>query len=460
MPDILLVEDKESLRRVLRLTLEHAGYSVAEAADAGAAAEEIARSRHRLVLTDLRMPNGSGLDVLRAARAADPDVPVVVMTAYGSIDEAVQAMKDGAHDFLQKPVDSNHLLLLVQRALEQARLRTENILLREEWSRRYGFPRIVGESDAIKRAVSETQRVATTEATVLLLGESGTGKELFARAVHHLSPRRDQPFVAINCAAIPESLIESELFGHERGAFTGATERRPGKFELANGGTVFLDEIGELPLAVQGKLLRAIEEKTVDRIGGRMPVPVDVRIVAATNRELQQAAEAGEFRRDLYFRLAVFPVMIPPLRERGGDVVLLARHFAAQFGRELRGREAALTDESLAALQAHAWPGNVRELENAIERACILADASTLDPRDLRLPSARADESTSELPETFAAMDLSGSLAEATERAVNFVERRKIAEALGAHHGNKTRAAETLGVSYKTLLTKIKDYEL
>ncbi|HEX8424451.1 MAG TPA: sigma 54-interacting transcriptional regulator, partial [Pyrinomonadaceae bacterium] len=278
--------------------------------------------------------------------------------------------------------------------------------------------------------------------------------------VHHLSPRRDQPFVAINCAAIPETLIESELFGHERGAFTGATERRPGKFELANGGTVFLDEIGELPLAVQGKLLRAIEEKTVDRIGGRMPVPVDVRIVAATNRELQQAAEAGEFRRDLYFRLAVFPVMIPPLRERGGDVVLLARHFAAQFGRELRGREAALTDESLAALQAHAWPGNVRELENAIERACILADASTLDPRDLRLPSARADESTSELPETFAAMDLSGSLAEATERAVNFVERRKIAEALGAHHGNKTRAAETLGVSYKTLLTKIKDYEL
>ncbi|MDX6270344.1 MAG: hypothetical protein QOD28_1567, partial [Acidobacteriota bacterium] len=253
MPDILLVEDKESLRRVLRLTLEHAGYSVAECADAREAAAEIARAPYRLVLTDLRMPHGSGLDVLHAARAADPDVPVVVMTAFGSIDEAVQAMKDGAHDFLQKPVDSNHLLLLIGRALEQARLRTENILLREEWSRRYGFPRIIGESDAIKRAVAETQRVATTEATVLLLGESGTGKELFARAVHHLSPRRDQPFVAINCAAIPETLIESELFGHERGAFTGATERRPGKFELATGGTVFLDEIGELPLAVQGK---------------------------------------------------------------------------------------------------------------------------------------------------------------------------------------------------------------
>src|ERR671938_706656 len=233
MPDVLLVEDKESLRRVLRLTLESAGYTVAEAEDARAAAQALAREPFRLVLTDLRMPHGSGLDVLRASKEANPEAPVVVMTAYGSIDEAVQAMKDGAHDFLQKPVDSNHRLLLVERALEQARLRTENILLREEWSRRYGFPRILGESDAIKRAVAETQRVSQTEANVLLLGESGTGKELFARAIHHLSTRRSGPFVAINCAAIPETLIENELFGHERGAFTGAGERRLGKFELA-----------------------------------------------------------------------------------------------------------------------------------------------------------------------------------------------------------------------------------
>jgi DNA-binding NtrC family response regulator len=455
MPDILLVEDKESLRRVLRLTLESAGYTVAEAEDARVAAHALAREPFRLVLTDLRMPHGSGLDVLRASKAADAEVPVVLMTAYGSIDEAVQAMKDGAHDFLQKPVDSNHLLLLVERALEQARLRTENILLREEWSRRYGFPRIVGESEAIRRAVAETQRVAVTDATVLLLGESGTGKELFARAVHHLSPRREKPFVAINCAAIPETLIESELFGHERGAFTGATERRPGKFELAAGGTVFLDEIGELPVAVQGKLLRAIEEKTVDRIGGRAPVPLDVRIVAATNRDLQSAAERGEFRSDLYFRLAVFPVRVPPLRERGDDVVLLARHFAAQFGRELRKREATLSEEAVAALRAHAWPGNVRELENAIERACILADSTALTPSDLGL--ARDASSKDEGRGGF---DLSGSLAEATERAVRSVERRKIAEALRAREGNKTRAAEELGVSYKTLLTKIKEYEL
>src|SRR5205814_755584 len=383
MPDILLVEDKESLRRVLRLTLEHAGYSVTEAADAREAINEIGRVPHKIVLTDLRMPNGSGIDVLRAAKNADNDIPVIVMTAYGSIDEAVQAMKDGAHDFLLKPVDSNHLLLLVERALEQSRLRTENILLREEWSKRYGFPTINGESEALKRAVGETQRVAQTEATVLLLGESGTGKELFARAVHHLSARRDKPFVAINCAAIPETLIENELFGHERGAFTGANDRRLGKFELASGGTVFLDEIGELPLAVQGKLLRAIEEKSIDRIGGRAPVPVDVRVVAATNKDLRAAVDNGQFRGDLFFRLAVFPIEVPPLRDRGDDVALLARHFAGELGRELRGREAQLSEPALRALTGHRWPGNVRELENAIERACILSDTMTLEPADL-----------------------------------------------------------------------------
>ena len=454
MPDILLVEDKESLRRVLRLTLEHAGYSVTEAADAREAINEIGRVPHKIVLTDLRMPNGSGLDVLRASKNADNDVPVIVMTAYGSIDEAVQAMKDGAHDFLQKPVDSNHLLLLVERALEQLRLRTENLLLREEWSKRYGFPRIIGESDAIKRTVAETQRVAQTEATVLLLGESGTGKELFARAVHHLSNRRDKPLVAINCAAIPETLIENELFGHERGAFTGAGERRLGKFELASSGTVFLDEIGELPLAVQGKLLRAIEEKSIDRIGGKASIPVDVRIVAATNKDLRAAVDNGEFRGDLFFRLAVFPIEIPPLRERDEDVVLLARSFAAQLGKELRGREVTLSDASIAALHAHNWPGNVRELENAIERACILADGAQLEPRDLGLVNEEVRD-----PKAFG-FDISGTLGEAAERAVKMIEHQKIADALAAHDGNKTRAAETLGVSYKTLLTKIKDYHL
>jgi len=401
------------------------------------------------------MPNGSGLDVLRAARAADGDVPVIVMTAFGSIDEAVQAMKDGAHDFLQKPVDSNHLLLLVERALEQARLRTENILLREEWSRRYGFPRIIGESEVIKRAVGETQRVAQTEATVLLLGESGTGKELFARAVHHLSPRRDKAFVAINCAAIPETLIENELFGHERGAFTGANDRRQGKFELASGGTVFLDEIGELPLGVQGKLLRAIEEKVVDRIGGRAPVPVDVRVVAATNKDLKTAVDKGEFRGDLFFRLAVFPLEIPPLRDRKDDIILLARHFAAEIGRELRGREAELDPEAIAAIRKHHWPGNVRELENAIERACILSDSLILQPEDLGfgVNNDRTDETLHDL-------DLSGTLSDVAHRALELVERKKITASLEANAENKSRTAEDLGISYKTLLNKIKDYGL
>jgi transcriptional regulator with GAF, ATPase, and Fis domain len=289
----------------------------------------------------------------------------------------------------------------------------------------------------------------------LLLGESGTGKELFARAVHHLSSRRDRPFVAINCAAIPETLIENELFGHERGAFTGAGDRRLGKFELASTGTVFLDEIGELPLAVQGKLLRVIEEKVVDRIGGRAPVPVDVRVVAATNRDLKAAVESGEFRRDLFFRLAVFPLEVPPLRDRENDIVLLAKHFAAELGKELRGREAVFSEAALSALRAHTWPGNVRELENAIERACILSDTMTLEAKDLGLATTPVDDA-----ETLKLFDLTGSLSDVAQRALRFVERQKIANSLEVNNGNKMQTADNLGVSYKTLLTKIKDYDL
>ena len=453
---VLLVEDKDTLRNALRLTLENAGYEVSDFPDPKSAIEKLSNTPFQIVLTDLRMPNGTGLDVVRAGKAIDRDIPVIVMTAYGSIDEAVQAMKDGAYDFLQKPVDTDHLLLLVERALEQNRLRNENLLLKDEAAKRYGFPRIIGESDAIKTAVAETQKVAATDATVLLLGESGTGKELFARAVHHLSPRRDKPFVAINCAAIPETLIENELFGHEKGSFTGANERKSGKFELAQGGTIFLDEIGELPLAVQGKLLRALEERAIDRIGGRAPVPVDVRVIAATNRDLKAQAENGEFRQDLFFRLAVFPISIPALRERSGDIVLLAGHFAEKFGREFRGCGVVLKDEAIAALQKQRWPGNVRELANVIERACILADSDELCAKDLGLVSAQHENSL----ESFANFDHSGSLSEVSDRALRLVEKRKIRKVMEACEGNKTRAAELLGVSYKTLLNKIKDYEL
>ena len=279
----------------------------------------------RVVLSDLRLPEGDGFGVLRAAKELDPELPVIVMTAFGSIQDAVAAMKEGALDFLAKPVDPDHLLLMVERALAQRRLATENILLKEELAPRRGAPQIVGEDPRLKQVSLALQRAAATDTTVLLEGESGTGKELFARALHALSPRADGPFVAINCAAIPETLLETELFGHEKGAFTGAAARKPGKFELAHRGTLFLDEIGDLPLALQAKILRALEEKRFERVGGTAPLQVDVRVVAATNRNLKAAVAARQFREDLYFRLSVFPITIPPLRERPDDIPMLAQ---------------------------------------------------------------------------------------------------------------------------------------
>ena len=445
MPDILLVEDKESLRRVLRLTLEHAGYSVTEAADAREASNQITRVPHKIVLTDLRMPNGSGLDVLRAAKNADSAVPVIVMTAYGSIDEAVQAMKDGAHDFLQKPVDSNHLLLLVERALEQSRLRTENILLREEWSKHYGFPRILGESEAIKRAVGETQRVAQTEATVLLLGESGTGKELFARAVHHLSNRRDKPFVAINCAAIPETLIENELFGHERGAFTGAGDRRLGKFELASTGTVFLDEIGDLDLAVQPKLLKVLEEKRFRRVGDVRERTVDVRFLAAANQDLDQRAEEKSFRQDLLYRINTVTLNVPALRDRVEDIPVLASAILEALARDMPYGKRTLTPAAVRALQDHTWPGNVRELRNALEHAVLLTDGATIDADAVGLRRRSS-------------LSSSTTVAASNDQTLRASEIQEITRALQAEGGRVEKAAERLGVPRSSLYQKIRKY--
>lgn len=386
--DILIVEDKDALRQMWRLTLERAGYGVIEAADLKQARQALRRQPPTVVVTDLRLPDGTGLDVLRAAKTLDPDVPVIVLTAYGSIEEAVAAMKDGAEDFLQKPVDPDHLLLVLERLVETHRLRRTCVLMREEYARRYGFPRIIGDSPAMQQVGQQLQRVATTDTTVLLLGESGTGKELFARAIHHLGQRRQAPFVAVNCAAIPETLVENELFGHEKGAFTGADGRQVGKFELARGGTLFLDEIGELPLTVQAKFLRALESRTITRIGGAQEIGVDVRIVAATNRDLAAAVAAKTFREDLFYRLAVFTLEIPPLRERREDIPALAAHFAEKYGREIRRRRVTLSPAALKALQSYDFPGNVRELENCIERACILCEGTTLEPEDLRLPTS------------------------------------------------------------------------
>src|SRR5438477_100678 len=380
---ILLVEDKESLRQMLATALKKAGYSVDEAPDGNVAVQKIRKQPYNLILSDLRLPTLSGLEILTTQKEIDPTIPVLIMTAYGTIEEAVQAMKQGAFDFVPKPVDLSHLFLLVERALEQRRLTLENILLKEEVQQKYGIPKIIGESPAIQTVSREIQRVAPTEATVLLTGESGTGKEVFSRAVHQLSPRRDKTLVTVNCAAIPSTLIENELFGHEKGSYTGAFTRKIGKFELADQGTIFLDEIGELHISVQAKVLRVIEEQCFERIGGLETIRVNTRVVTATNRNLQDQVAKKEFREDLFFRLSVFPIHIPPLRERMSDVRPLAQFFVDKFSRELHRQGLQLTPEAARALEEYSWPGNVREMQNTIERAVILSDGKTIRPEDL-----------------------------------------------------------------------------
>src|SRR5579862_7726974 len=460
MEPVLLVEDKAELRAMLRKFLERAGYTVDEAPDGSAAIEKVRARRYLLVISDLKLPGNSGIDVLREARKVDAHLPVILVTAYGSVEEAVTAMKEGAFDFIQKPVDLDHLKILIDRGAKQQELLRENLLLREEYAARYGFPRIVGEHPAVRAASEMAQRVAATDSTALLLGESGTGKELFARAIHHLSPRREQPFVALNCAAIPEGLVENELFGHERGAFTGAGTRKIGKLELAHRGTLFLDEIGELPLAIQTKLLRVLEERRFERVGGTQEIEANVRIVTATNKDLQRAVADKSFREDLYFRISAVPITIPPLRERGDDVVLLAEHFLERFKREFRKPALALTEDARERLLTYPWPGNVRELQNAIERAAILANGSDIDVAGLQLPSARP--TAEQLPEHMVEDEFlwEGPLEEVSQRALAHVERFKIQNALRETKWNKTRAAEKLGVSYKTLLHKIRNLGL
>jgi DNA-binding NtrC family response regulator len=446
---------------MLRHALEAQGHTVVEARDQREAEAALPTSRPAVVLSDLRLPEGDGFGVLRAAKEFDEDTPVIVMTAFGSIQDAVAAMKEGALDFLAKPVDPDHLLLMVERALAQRRLSTENLILKEELAQRRGAPQIVGDDPKLKQVSVALHRAAATDTTVLLEGESGTGKELFARTLHALSPRADGPFVAINCAAIPDTLLETELFGHEKGAFTGAANRKPGKFELAHRGTLFLDEIGELPLLLQAKILRALEEKRFERVGGTLLIQVDVRVVAATNRNLKAAVAARQYREDLYFRLSVFPITIPPLRERPGDISTLARYFIDRFCRDLNKKALVLSPLAEQELQQYPWPGNVRELQNCIERSVILTEGDTIQPRHLNLSFRSAP--APDLPADggpWAQIDLSGSLADATRRVVAEVERRKIEQVMKEAGGDIGRAAEILHVSYKALLTKIRDLKL
>jgi len=453
MKRLLIVEDKESLALMLKETVESEGLEADVVANGSDAGRRIAEGRRYFaVLTDLRLPGADGIAVLRQVKESDPDCPVIVMTAFGTIENAVEAMKLGAYDFIQKPVDVDHLMLLLRRCQENRELRYENLLLKDEFQRRHGLPAIVGESSRIVEISRAIQKVAPTDSTVLLQGESGTGKELFARAIHQLSPRRARPFVAINCAAIPDTLIENELFGHERGSFTGATGRQLGKFELADTGTVFLDEIGELGPAVQSKVLRVLQERRFDRIGGAATLDVDVRVICATNRNLAEDVKAGRFREDLFFRINVFPVTIPPLRARREDIDALADFFIQKLARELNKSDLSISDDARASLREYHWPGNIRELENCLERAAILCNNGRIEPADLHLGGG----SEQRIGDVF---DLSGSLADATERATREVEKAKIAEALRAT-SSRNDAADLLGIAARTLAAKMKEYGL
>jgi DNA-binding NtrC family response regulator len=449
--DVLIVEDKDSLRAMLRRTLETRGLSVEDSSDVYDARRRLQSQRFLAVLTDLRLPAGSGFDVLQAAAEADPQMPVIVMTAFGTIEDAVRAMKEGASDFLTKPVDTDHLLLLLDRALERRRLLTDYVILKEEYQKRFGFPRVLGEDPGLKDAFLAIQRASASDATVLILGESGTGKELMARALHQLSPRAKGPFVAINCAAIPDALLENELFGHEKGAFTGAGARKTGRVELAHRGTLFLDEIGEMPLALQAKILRLVQERQFERVGGVQTLTVDVRVVAATNRDLNVAVAEKQFREDLYFRLSVFPVTVPPLRRRRGDILLLAEAFLERFARDLGRRGLTLSEAGRHALLEHSWPGNVRELQNALERAVLLCDGTEIGPEHLQIapPSQNA-------PTLADVLDLTGPLADVVERATQRVEADAIRLALRQCEGRRADAATSLGLSGANLTRKLK----
>jgi DNA-binding NtrC family response regulator len=435
---ILIVEDEEKLRRVVELQLQSAGFDVEKAGTA----EEGLRLADRadLVLTDLRLPGMDGLALLSLLRRQNAQLPVIVMTAFGTVESAVEAMKAGAADFLMKPFSLDHLMAVVNKALEMRALRDENRKLREELGWRYEFDNIVGGSQAMQEVFATLLRVAPTRATVLLAGESGVGKDLIARALHFHSPRRDRPFVKINCSAIPENLMESELFGFEKGAFTGAVASKPGKFEQADTGTVFLDEIGDVPAATQVKLLRVLQERELERLGSNKTKRIDVRVIAATNQDLRAALEQGTFREDLYYRLNVVPMNIPSLRERREDIPPLAEHFVKKLARDSGSRVESITEAAIEKLMGYYWPGNVRELENVIERSLVLCTGTKLDASDIVMdlsPRSRAANSADAfLPEGM---------------TIDQYEQALIREALRRAEGNKSQAARLLGLTRNAL---------
>ncbi|MGO9412151.1 MAG: sigma-54-dependent transcriptional regulator [Spirochaetia bacterium] len=444
---VLVADDEKNIREGLREALALDGYDVALAADGHEAWETVNKGDIDLVITDLKMPHMSGEDLLRNISSQFPTVPVIILTGHGTIESAVQAMHDGAYDFLTKPVNLDRLSLMVKRALGNRELALQNRAMQEELERRSQFASIIGKSAEMKQVFEMVRQVAPSRSSVLITGESGSGKEMIAEALHYNSPRKDKPFIKLHCAALSESLLESELFGHEKGAFTGAIMRKRGRFELAHMGTLFLDEIGEINQNVQIKLLRVLEEKKFERVGGEETIEVDVRLIAATNRDLKAAIASGAFREDLYYRLNVVNIHIPPLRERKEDIALLTAAFLKEFCQENGKSIDGIDPKARLALYNYSWPGNVRQLRNSIESAVVLCKGSMITLEDLP-PNVRGDTGVDD----YLRVPVGASLAE--------VEKEVIRSTLGREGGNKSRTAEILGIGRKTLHRKIEEYGL
>ncbi len=439
---VLVIEDEKIMRVTLADALSSAGYEVVAVEDGESGLREAEAAPFEIVVTDVRLPDASGLDILRTIKERNGgDTCVIVMTAYGTIKDAVEAMKHGAFDYITKPFSLDEFMIIVERALELRRLREDNLRLRRDLNRCYNFPNIIGESPSMKKVFSLIEKVASSDATVLITGETGTGKELVATTIHYQSAKKEKPLVKVNCAALPEGLIESELFGHEKGAFTGALRRKPGRFELADGGTIFLDEIGDLSPETQAKLLRVMQERSFERLGGESTIKVDVRVIVATNKDLAQEVKAGRFREDLFYRFNVIPIHIPPLRERKEDLLPLIAHFSRKFSSRL-SKEVRFSREAVDALLGCEFPGNVRELENIVERSATLSAAGVIERSDL-LPHV-SDKRGAQTP----------SLSDVTMLA----EKDHIVRVLAMAGGNRTRASEMLGISRKTLWEKLKTY--
>lgn len=446
---ILVVDDEPGQRTVLAGFLRKKGHTVREAEGVSQALTLFDQEAPQIVLTDQRMGEQSGLDLLREVRKRSPETTVIIMTAFGTIEQAVQAMQDGAYSYLTKPIELTELDLLIQRIGERERLISENRLLREQLVQKYAFTGIISGSSAMESVLNTAGRVAQSRASVLIRGESGTGKELVARAIHYNSPRAARPFIAVNCAALNEHLLESELFGHEKGAFTGADRLRHGRFEAADGGTLFLDEVGDIPPGMQVKLLRVLQERSFERVGGTSPIEVDVRIIAATNRSLDDMIKAGTFREDLLYRLNVVTLEMPPLRDRREDIAPLAQFFTARFAEENHRHVMTWSREAWDIMQRYGYPGNVRELENVIQRAVILARGDVITTEDLP-PAMRNLQSEPQADPLEDITDLPGK--------VDRLEKELVLEALRLHHGNQSRAAGQLGLSERNLRYRLKKW--